>query len=102
MTLECALSETPAAITGGLIAFRRYNLPGNPTTAQRQENMAPANRRDGADDPSQISSARPKNLREPRPSFFLRTKLLPPRPAPELLSRTPSDRPLVGQSCRIR
>jgi ATP/maltotriose-dependent transcriptional regulator MalT/DNA-binding SARP family transcriptional activator len=88
MPFECALGETPAAITGGLIPFRRYNLRGNPTTAQRQENMAPANRRDGPDDPSQISSAPPKNLRERRPSFFLRTKLLPPRPAPELLSRT--------------
>lgn len=88
MIRDCALGKTPAAITGGLMAFRRYNLPGNPTTAQRQENMAPANRPHGADDPSQIGSPRPKNLREPRPSFFLRTKLLPPRPAPELLSRS--------------
>jgi ATP/maltotriose-dependent transcriptional regulator MalT/DNA-binding SARP family transcriptional activator len=28
------------------------------------------------------------NIQETRPNFFLRTKLLPPRPAPELLSRT--------------
>lgn len=76
-------SEPPPAIPGGLLRFRRYNLRGNPTTAQRQENMAPAKRHHGADDPSENSTQQ----REARPSFFLRTKLLPPRPAPELLSR---------------
>ncbi|HEY2973171.1 MAG TPA: BTAD domain-containing putative transcriptional regulator [Pyrinomonadaceae bacterium] len=49
--------------------------------------MAAANRDDNRDDPSQISTAAAENFQEPRPSFFLRTKLLPPRPAPELLSR---------------
>ena len=53
--------------------------------------MAPANpsdRRDRQNNPSPRSTASPENNQEPRPSFFLRTKLLPPRPAPELLSRT--------------
>lgn len=49
--------------------------------------MAAANRDDNRDDPSQISTAAAENFQELRPSFFLRTKLLPPRPAPELLSR---------------
>ncbi len=49
--------------------------------------MAAANRDDNRDDPSQISTAAAENFQGPRPSFFLRTKLLPPRPAPELLSR---------------
>ncbi|HSS20706.1 MAG TPA: BTAD domain-containing putative transcriptional regulator [Pyrinomonadaceae bacterium] len=84
ITLDGALSEASAGIGGGLADIRPYNLPGNLTTAQRQEHMAPAKRRDGADDPSEISTP----PRETRPSFFLRTKLLPPRPTPELLSRT--------------
>jgi ATP/maltotriose-dependent transcriptional regulator MalT/DNA-binding SARP family transcriptional activator len=71
--------------TGGLIDFRRYNLRGNQTTAQGQELMAPANRRDATDKPSKLPAG--EKLKEARPSFFLRTKLLPPRPAPELLSR---------------
>jgi LuxR family maltose regulon positive regulatory protein len=45
--------------------------------------MPPANREENADAPSPAPPAAP----ETRPSFFLRTKLLPPRPAPELLSR---------------
>jgi LuxR family maltose regulon positive regulatory protein len=44
--------------------------------------MAPANRSGQPD-----NTATRNNLQELRPSFFLRTKLLPPRPAPELLSR---------------
>ncbi len=73
---------------GGLIVFQHANLPDNPTSVQRQELMTPANRRDGGDNTPQTSTASPVNISETRPSFFLRTKLLPPRPAPELLSRT--------------
>ncbi|MCA1606706.1 MAG: hypothetical protein LC775_14835 [Acidobacteria bacterium] len=49
--------------------------------------MAPANRDDNLHDPTETSRAGATNIQETRPSFFLRTKLLPPRPAPELLSR---------------
>lgn len=48
--------------------------------------MGPAKRR-GRDNPSQTSTAFPENIQKTRPGFFLRTKLLPPRPTPELLSR---------------
>jgi ATP/maltotriose-dependent transcriptional regulator MalT/DNA-binding SARP family transcriptional activator len=75
---------------GGLIAFRHGNLPGNlpsPDTAQRQKLMPPADPADNEDTPSSTSPATAGNIPETRPSFFLRTKLLPPRPAPELLSR---------------
>jgi ATP/maltotriose-dependent transcriptional regulator MalT/DNA-binding SARP family transcriptional activator len=50
--------------------------------------MAPANRQDNGDNASPTSPAAAENITETRPSFFLRTKLIPPRPAPELLSRT--------------
>ena len=47
--------------------------------------MAPKN---GRHEPSQTSAAaEDNNIQRMRPSFFLRTKLLPPRPTPELLSR---------------
>ncbi len=49
--------------------------------------MAPAKRQDEPVGPSQTSSVSAENIPPARPSFFLRTKLLPPRPAPELLSR---------------
>lgn len=49
--------------------------------------MAPAKRQDHRDHPSPTSSVGAENVPPPRPGFFLRTKLLPPRPAPELLSR---------------
>lgn len=47
--------------------------------------MAPSNRPDSPEDPSPTASG--KNIPTTHPGFFLRTKLLPPRPAPELLSR---------------
>ena len=50
--------------------------------------MAPANRRDRGDDAPQTSTASSENTQDSRPSFFLRTKLLAPRPTPELLSRS--------------
>lgn len=49
--------------------------------------MAPAKRQDEPEDPPPTSSVGAENVPPARPSFFLRTKLLPPRPAPELLSR---------------
>jgi ATP/maltotriose-dependent transcriptional regulator MalT/DNA-binding SARP family transcriptional activator len=50
--------------------------------------MAPAKRDDNPDDPSQTSTGAADSSQKTRQRFFLRTKLLPPRPAPELLSRT--------------
>lgn len=69
---------------GRLIPFRHVNLPTNQPRAQRPELMAPPNRQDT---PSQVPASAEDNIPLARPSFFLRTKLLPPRPAPELLSR---------------
>ncbi len=68
---------------GRLIPFRHANLRPDPDSAGRQESMAPANRQDNPSKTGMQSSSGPLA----RPSFFLRTKLLPPRPAPELLSR---------------
>src|SRR6266542_6163230 len=87
MTLrQATIDALPQPLNGGLIVFRHDNLPAN-LRAQRSKPMAAANRDDNRDDPSQISTAAAENFQGPRPSFFLRTKLLPPRPAPELLSR---------------
>jgi ATP/maltotriose-dependent transcriptional regulator MalT/DNA-binding SARP family transcriptional activator len=47
--------------------------------------MAPTNRRQKTTQTSGAAAA--NNIAGARPSFFLRTKLLPPRPAPELLQR---------------
>ncbi len=91
---------TTPGVTGGWIEFRRYNLRGNQTNASRQELMAPANRRDGTDKRSTLPAG--EKLKAQRPSFFLRTKLLPPRPTPELLSRTRlTDRLLANLSSPI-
>lgn len=70
---------------GGLIPFHRANLPATQDSVEMQELVAPKDRQQkpfptpAGSDPSPAQVA--------RPSFFLRTKLLPPRPAPELLSR---------------
>jgi ATP/maltotriose-dependent transcriptional regulator MalT/DNA-binding SARP family transcriptional activator len=69
----------------GLIPFSHANLPGNQTIAQRQNFMAPPDVPDKSVQTSQ--AAADSDHRVTRPSFFLRTKLLPPRPAPELLPR---------------
>jgi ATP/maltotriose-dependent transcriptional regulator MalT/DNA-binding SARP family transcriptional activator len=72
---HASIDELAPATDGGLIRFSHANLPGtlsSPESASRPKLMPPANREDN---------------RDARPSFFLRTKLLPPRPAPELLSR---------------
>jgi LuxR family maltose regulon positive regulatory protein len=84
MTLrQTTIDPLPNPPGGGLIVFRHDNLPAN----QRQKLMAPANRDDNREDSSQLSTADAEKRLETRPGFFLRTKLLPPRPAPELLSR---------------
>src|SRR5882672_9811497 len=79
------------SVDGGLILFGHANLPANPNRAQRQRHMAPANRKDRGDrrdNAPQTPVAADNHIRVTRPGFFLRTKLLPPRPAPELLSRS--------------
>jgi len=81
-------NHPPPAVAGGLIVFGRANLPRDLSRAQNL--MAPANPRKPRDRPgdaSPISAVSPENIEAARPSFFLRTKLLPPRPGPELLSR---------------
>jgi LuxR family transcriptional regulator, maltose regulon positive regulatory protein len=89
MTLQQGtIDDRARALDSGLIAFRHANLPENLNSAQRQKLMAPANQQSSRDDPTPTSTAAAENLRQTRRSFFLRTKLLPPRPAPELLSRT--------------
>src|SRR5687767_13535501 len=70
---------------GGLISFPRANLPATPDNAERQELVAPKDRQQKPF-PTPTGSG-PSIAQVARPSFFLRTKLLPPRPAPELLSR---------------
>jgi ATP/maltotriose-dependent transcriptional regulator MalT/DNA-binding SARP family transcriptional activator len=76
MTAELTpMEDLGIPFDGGLIAFSHANLPASlpsPDSAPRPKLMPPANR---------------EANRDARPSFFLRTKLLPPRPAPELLSR---------------
>lgn len=68
----------------GLITFPHANLRPIQDSVQRQELMAP-NRQHQSSQPSEVDADSPVQVA--RPSFFLRTKLLPPRPAPELLSR---------------
>lgn len=86
MTPEQAQLEPIAIPTdGGLIPFRHANLPFNQDIDNRQESMGSPTRQDK---PSETPVAwEGGNTPVTRPSFFLRTKLLPPRPAPELLSR---------------
>ena len=88
MVVSQASVDSPnRSVDGGLILIRHANLPANQDSQQRQKLMAPANRQERRDNQSQTSSASAENIPETRTSFFLRTKLLPPRPAPELLSR---------------
>jgi LuxR family maltose regulon positive regulatory protein len=88
MTLQQAtIDDLPNPVDSGLIAFRHANLPENQNSAQGHKLMAPANPQSSGDNPTQTSTAAAENPRQTRRSFFLRTKLLPPRPAPELLSR---------------
>ena len=82
MTPDHVTVETPIIpADGGLIPFHHANLRADPHNAARQESMAPANRQDKPSNMPGLGAS------AARPSFFLRTKLLPPRPAPELLPR---------------
>ena len=67
---------------GGPKSSRRANLRQNLNRIQRQDVMAKT--RQGKPAQASIAGA---DVPEAQPSFFLRTKLLPPRPAPQLLSR---------------
>lgn len=67
---------------GGLRLLPHANLRESQSRPQRLELMA----RTRQGKPLQVPSAGADNPAA-QPSFFLRTKLLPPRPAPELLSR---------------
>lgn len=95
-----SLSQRPVAVPnplpdfadGGLKPIRHVTLRESETRIQRQKSMAKT--RQGK--PLQSSSVSPladttgadaTDTTGRHPSFFLRTKLLPPRPTPELLSR---------------
>src|SRR5437867_2417999 len=66
------------------LRLRPYvNLPPL-KTAQRQSSMAPSSHRGKS---RKIATVKPGDRSSGQPGLFLRTKLLPPRPAPELLSR---------------
>ncbi len=85
MSPQNSTINNPAiTIAGGLIAFRHATLPTNPSSGQRQQLMAPSNHPENS---AANSSSSDKTATGAPPSFFLRTKLLPPRPAPQLLSR---------------
>ena len=68
----------------GTNAFRYVNLPPPDRRAQRQRLMA-RTRQGKPSKNSQLDVK--KESAGVQPTFFLRTKLLPPRPVPELLSR---------------
>jgi LuxR family maltose regulon positive regulatory protein len=73
------------SIDGGLIPFRHDTLPANQGSSQKLESMAPTDRQHKSAKTPPVTADLPREVA--RPSFFLRTKLLPPRPAPELLPR---------------
>jgi LuxR family maltose regulon positive regulatory protein len=77
-----ATSQSTQSGHGGSKLLRHDNLRQNQSRNQRQDVMA----RTRQGKPAQASLAGPA-VPGVQPSFFLRTKLLPPRPAPELLSR---------------
>jgi LuxR family maltose regulon positive regulatory protein len=72
------------SIDDGLIPFHHANLPAIHHSAERQQSMSPTNPKHKPAQQPQATETRPSQARH---GFFLRTKLLPPRPAPELLSR---------------
>jgi LuxR family maltose regulon positive regulatory protein len=65
--------------------FRHATLPPYPSSGQRQQLMAPKNHPESSS--TETSPANKSGLQGSPPGFFLRTKLLPPRPTPQLLSR---------------
>ena len=82
---EASVNNQPNLIDGGLFLFRHATLPPYPSSGQRQQLMAPSKHQESLS--AETSSADKSNLQGSPPGFFLRTKLLPPRPAPQLLSR---------------
>src|ERR1700682_553245 len=82
---EASADNQPSAIDGGLILFLHATLPPYPNSGQRQQLMAPRKHLESSS--TEIPSANNSGLPGSPPGFFLRTKLLPPRPTPQLLSR---------------
>src|SRR5882724_3936141 len=82
---EALVKNQANLIDGGLFLFRHATLPPYPSSGQRQQLMAPRKHQESLS--AETSSADKSNLQGSPPGFFLRTKLLPPRPAPQLLSR---------------
>src|SRR5688500_16772219 len=81
---SASLGTSQVSGDGGLKAVGHVNLLANQSKTERQEVMAKTRRVM----PPQVSLAGAVgDLSGAQPSFFLRTILLPPRPAPELLSR---------------
>jgi LuxR family transcriptional regulator, maltose regulon positive regulatory protein len=82
---EATLESETGVIAGGLILFRHATLPPYPNDGLQQQLMAPRKHQESSS--AETWSAGEGSLQGPPPGFFLRTKLLPPRPAPQLLSR---------------
>ncbi len=82
---EESVNNQPSPIDGGLILFLHATLPPYPSSGQRQQLMAPRKHLESSS--TETASANNSGLQGSPPGFFLRTKLLPPRPAPQLLSR---------------
>src|SRR6266851_2838524 len=82
---ETPVNNQPSAIDGGLILFLHATLPPYPSSGPRQQLMAPRKHLESSS--TETPSANNSGLPGSPPGSFLRTKLLPPRPAPELLSR---------------
>jgi LuxR family maltose regulon positive regulatory protein len=83
--VEKSFAPAGARQRDGIPGFRYANLRVLERTAQGHEVMSPKTRH--GKHPVVSSKTANKQPVELRPGFFLRTKLLLPRPAPELLSR---------------
>ncbi len=81
---QSIFSGAVSATDSGLEAFWCDNLRDIPKHTPRQTEMAPKTR---PRKPLQESPTGATNLTSVQPGFFLRTKLMPPRATPELLSR---------------
>ena len=80
---EAFVNEQPSQIDGGLILLGHATLPPYTSSGLRQQLMA----KHPVSSSDEGSSVNQSGLQALPPGFFLRTKLLPPRPAPQLLSR---------------
>ena len=76
--------EVTVSNPGGFVPFRYATLPASGPRLLRQSVMASRTRQGK---PSAGASGSKGKVSTAQASFFLRTKLLPPRPTPELLSR---------------